>query len=158
MQKRLAKKPSQLMDREDSVRLINVPLTKRSFQPSLPQSVCNFCRKSRHYKRDIQMANGLCLACEIGGYLIRDCPFRKIENITLIRPILPAPPVRRNPGPVDRRPSFLPPRYFFNQAQRRPRARTGGKKRQTYSLIEEEAQMSDRVGTGSSTQYLEPEP
>ena len=59
MQKRLTKRPSQLMDGEDSVRLINVPLTKRSFQPSLPQSVCNFCHKPGYYKRDCRMANFL---------------------------------------------------------------------------------------------------
>ena len=93
----LAKRPFQLMDEEDSVRLINVPLTKRSFQPSRPQSVCNFYHKPGHYKHDCRMTNGLCLACGTGGHLIKYYPFRKIRNIAPTRPTLPAPPVRRNP-------------------------------------------------------------
>ena len=125
------------MDGEDSIRLINVSLTKRSFQPSLYQSVCNFRHKPGHYKRDCQMVNGLCLACGTRGYLIRDCPFRKIRNIALIRPTLPAPVMRRNLGPVGKRTLFLSQWYSSNQVQRRPRGRTSGRKRQMYNLTEE---------------------
>ena len=156
MQKRLTKRPSQLMDGEDSVRLINVPLTKRSFQLSLPQSVCNFCHKPGQYKRDYWMINGLCLACGTRGHLIRDCPFRKIGNIVPIRPTLSAPPVRRNPRHIGRRAPYLSQRYSFNQAQRWPRAWTGRRKRQTYNLTEKGAQISDKVRAGGVAQYPEP--
>jgi len=44
--------------------------------------------------------------------------------------------VRRNLGPVDRRTLFIPSRNFFNQAQRIPRARTGGRNRKKYNLTE----------------------
>ena len=158
MQKRLVKRLSQLMDRDDRVKLINVPLAKRSFQPSLSQSICNFCHKPRRYKCDCRMENRLCLACGIRGHLIRDCPFRKIGNIILIRRTLLAPLVRRNSGPVGRRTSFLSQRYFSNQAQRRPRARTCGRKSKRIIWQKKEAQILDRVGIGGDAQYLELEP
>ena len=60
--------------------------------------------------------------------MIKNCPIRRTENIALIRAALLVPPVRRNPRPIDRRTPFLPLRYFFNQAQRKSRVRTGGRK------------------------------
>jgi len=57
-----------------------------------------------------------------------------------------------------RRTSFLSQRYSSNQAQRRPRSKIDGRKRQTYNLTKEEAQMLERMGTGSGSQYLKLEP
>ena len=116
--------------------------------------ICGYCLKPGHYKYNCRMANRLCLACRAGGHLIKHCPNRRTENITPIRSTLSASPVRRNPIPVSRRTPFLSQRYSSNQAQRRPRASTDGKKRQTYNLTKEEAQMSERMGTGSGSQYL----
>jgi len=154
----LAMRPSKLMKGKDSDRLLNAPLAKQPLRPLPQQMICGYCMKLGHYKCDCRMANGLCLTCEAGGHLIKNFLIRRIGNITLIRPTLPASLVRRNPGPVGRRTSFLSQRYSSNQAQRRPRARIDGKKRQICNLTKEEAQISERIGTGSGSQYLKLEP
>ena len=81
------------------------------------------------------MTNRLFLACESEGHLIRDCLFRRMENIILVRPVLPAPLVQRG-----------------------PRVRADGQRKQAYNLTTEEAIISDKVKTGSGIQYLEQEP
>ena len=76
------------------------------------------------------MANGLCLACGAGSHALRDCRYRKFEHVAPVRPAhpaaaLPAPPLRRNPEPVDRRVPFLPQRYDHQQRGMRARADQG---------------------------------
>ena len=158
MQKKLVKRPSQLMDGEDSVRLINVPLTIRSFQPSLPQSVRNFVHRPGHYKHDYRMVNVLCLACGTEGHLIRDCPFKKIRNIIPIRPTLPAALVKRTQDPLAGEllffPSDIPPiRHRENQGLEQVEER--GKR---IIWQKKGAQISDRVRTGGDAKYPKPEP
>jgi len=52
-----------------------------------------------------------------------------MQNAIPIRPVLPAPSVKRNPGSVDRG-TLLPfLQYAFNQVQRRPRVRAADRRR-----------------------------
>jgi len=111
VQNKPVKRPFQLMNEEHATRPINGPIVKRPFQPSLPQIICNFCHKPGHYRKDCRMANGLCLACGTESHAIRDCPFRRVGNIAPVRPVLPAPPLRGNPEPIDRRAPFPPQQY-----------------------------------------------
>ena len=57
--------------------------------------------------------------------MLRDCPHRKFGHVAPVRPALPAPPLRRNPEPVDRRVPLPPQRYDHQQRGMRPRADQG---------------------------------
>ena len=152
VQNKSVKRPFQLMNEEDAAWTINGPIVKRPFQPSLPQIICNFCHKPGHYRKDCRMANGLCLACGTGSHAIRDCPFRRVGNTTPVRPVLPAPPLRRNPEPVDRRAPFPPQQY--DQPQRGPRTRVDHGKGQVYNMS---AEASGKATAEYETQYSEQE-
>ena len=128
MQKKSVKRPSQLMEGEGLYRPLNASLAKQPLWPLPQYMIRGYCLKPGHYKRECRMENRLYLACGAGGHLIKNCPIRRTENIALIRAALLVPPVRRNPRPIDRRTPFLPLRYFFNQAQRKSRVRTGDRK------------------------------
>ena len=77
-----------------------------------------------------------------------DCPFKKTENTALIRSTHPVPPLGENPGPTDRRTSLHPQQQAYSQAQRRPRARTDGSRRQTYNLTEGKVKILNGGKTG----------
>ena len=88
---------------------------------------------------------------------MNDCPFKEARTAAPIRPTLPAMPVKRNPGPVDRELHF-PQQNPFDQAHRRVRAGTCRGKSQAYNLIAEKARVSNEVGAGSGAWYTEQEP
>ena len=108
VQNKPIKRPFQLMNEEHTTRPINGPIVKRPFQPSLPPIKCNFCHKPGHYRKDCWMANGLCLACGTGSRAIRDCPFRRAENMAPVQPVLPAPPHRGTQNPLAEELHFHP--------------------------------------------------
>ena len=66
-----------------------------------------------------------------------DCSFKKAENTTLIRSIHPVPLLGENPGPTDRGTLLHPQQQAYSKAQKRPRVRTNGRRKQTYNLAEE---------------------
>ena len=107
MHKKLAKGPSQLIEGENSDRLLNAPLAKQPLRPLPQQMICGSCLKPGHHKRNRRMANRLCLACRARGHLIKNYLIRRTGNITPIRSTHPASPVRGNPGPVGKRTPFL---------------------------------------------------
>jgi len=135
MKNQAKKRPFELMNKEDADRATQGPRIKRLFQIPLPQITCNFCHRPGHYKRDCRVANGLCLACGARGHAVKDCRFRRVENVALVRPALPAPvhpvpalpapPLRRDPGPIDRRAPFPPQQYGHQQRGVRPSADQG---------------------------------
>jgi len=85
--------------------------------------------------------------CGFEDHLKSDCPFKRAENTTLIRSIHPVPPLGENPGPTDRGTLLHPQQQAYSQGQRRSRARTDGKKRQTYNLTEEKVKILNGVRT-----------
>ena len=76
-----------------------------------------------------------------------DCPFKKAENTVMIRSTHPVPQLGENPWPTDRDTSLYPLQQAYSQAQRRPRVRTHGRRRQTYNLTEEEVKILNEVRT-----------
>ena len=64
-------------------------------------------------------------------------------GFTPIQPTLPVPPVRRGPGPIERRTPFSSPQHVLNQAQRRHRGRADVRKRKAYHLTAKETEVSD---------------
>jgi len=125
MRQQAMKRPFQLMGEEDTGRATQGPMMRRLSQPPLSQIVCNYCHRPGHYKGDCRVAKRLCLACGSGGHMLRDCQYREFGRVASIRPALPAPPLRRNTGPVDRRVPFPPQQYGHQQRGARPRADQG---------------------------------
>ena len=66
-------------------------------------------------------------------------------NIAPILPALPAPPVKRNPGPTSRGSPLPSQQYAFSQAQEGRRIGANGRRSQVYHLTAEEAEASDEV-------------
>ena len=139
------------MNEEHTTTIIGL-IVKRPFQSSLPQIICNFCHKPGHYRKDCRMANGVCLACGTDSHAIRDYPFRRVGNTAPVWPVLPAPPLRRNPEPVDRRAPFPPQQY--DQPQRGPRTRVDHGKGQVYNMS---AEASGQATAEYEAQYPEQE-
>jgi len=122
------------MNRGNPARAVDAPLAKRPFQHPPQQIVCEYCEKLGHTRNTCRIANGLCLACGSDNNSIGDCPFKRICNAApappalLTRaasPVLPAPPMRRNSGPIGRGAPPPPQREAFGQAQRGTRAVAG---------------------------------
>ena len=145
IQRKLVKKSFQLKGGEDSIGPLDTPLAEKLLQPLPQQMRCGYCLKFRHYKRDCRMANKVCLACESDGHLIRNCSVRWMGSTTPIQPTLPVPPVRRDPGPIERRTSFPSPQYVFNRAQRRSKGRANGRKQKAHHLTVKETEVLDKV-------------
>jgi len=142
MLRKSVKRLFQLKGGINSVRPLDTPLAEQLLQPLPPQMRCGYCLKLGYHKRDCRMANNICLACGSNGHMIRNCSFRWMGSTTPIQPTLPVPPIRRDPGPIERRTPFPSPQYVFNQAQRRPIGRVDGRKRKAYHLTAKETEVS----------------
>ena len=92
--------------------------------------------------RDCRRAKGQCLICGSDEHQVPDCPRNKNKPAL---PALPAPPVRRNNGPVGRGAPLPPQNHVFNQAQRRAGRGAG----QAYNLTTEETDGSTDVVAGN---------
>jgi len=53
MQMKLAKRPSQLMEDEDSDRPLDTPLVKQPLQPRPQHMICGYCPKSGTYRQKV---------------------------------------------------------------------------------------------------------
>ena len=144
MRNQAKKRPFQLMDEDDGVRVTQGPMIQRPFQSPLSQMICNYCHRPGHYKRDCREAKGLCLVCGSGRHMLRDCPHRKFGHVAPVRPALPVPvrpalpapshpvpalpvpPLRRHPEHVDRRAPFPPQQYGRGARPRADRGRGQG--------------------------------
>jgi len=159
VQNKSVKRPFQLMSEEDTARTTHGPMIKRPFQPTPQQMICGYCRKPGHIQRNCRRANRLCLVCGSGNHSIGDCPFKRNYPIPptfparAAPPALPAPPLRRNPEPIDRRAPFPPQQYNHPQRGARPRADYG--RGQVHNMA---AEVSDEAAAEYETQYLEQEP
>jgi len=74
-----------------------------------------------------------------------DCLFKMAENTAPIRSTYPVPQLGENPGPTSKGTSLHPQQQAYSQSQRRPKARTNGRRRQTYNLTEEEVKILNGV-------------
>ena len=159
VQNKSVKRPFQLISEEDTARTTHGPVIKRPFQPPQQQMICGYCRKPGHIQRNCRRANRLCLVCGSGNHSIGDCPFKRNYPIPpaiparAAPPALPAPPLRRNPEPVDRRAPFPPQQYDHPQRGARPRADYG--RGQVHNMA---AEVSDEAAAEYEAQYLEQEP
>jgi len=136
-----AKRPSQLIEGEGSDRPLDTPLAKQPLQSHPQYMLCGYCLKREHLQHNCRKAYELSFECESGDHLKSDCPFKKAENTALIRSAHPVPPLGENPEPTGRGTSLYPQQQAYSQAQRRPRARTDGRRRQTYNLTIEEVKI-----------------
>jgi len=103
-----AKRPSQLMEDEDSDRPLDIPLAKQSFQPCPQQMICGYFLKPSHLQRNCWKAYELSFMCGFGDHMKSKCSFKKTKNTASIQPTHPVPPLGENPGPTDRRTSLHP--------------------------------------------------
>ena len=132
------------MNRTDPAKNLGAPPAKQPFQPQPQQVICNFCKKPGQIQRECRRANGWCLVCGAKDHQARDCPIGRMNNAPLA---LPAPPERRNPGPVGRGVPLPPQRQVYNQAHQRPGAAAGrGRGRgQAFNLTAEDAEVAGDV-------------
>jgi len=72
-------------------------------------------------------------------HLIGDCLFKETRNAAPVRPVLPAPPVMRNPGPVDRGAPLPFQQQAYGQAEKGARVGADGRRSQVYYLTSKEA-------------------
>jgi hypothetical protein len=115
------------------------PQAKRPNQANAVQTVCEFCKKIGHIRRDCRLANGLCLICGAADHQMTNCPkFKPKEGV----PALPAPPARRNNGAAGR---GAPVQNGRNNPGQRGAGRGAG---QAYNLTTDEADRSDDVVAG----------
>ena len=122
MQNEHVKRPFSQMNRGNPARAVGAPLAKRPFQHPPQQIVYEYCQKPGHTRNTCKIANGLCLASGSDNQTIGDCPFKRIWNVVLAPPTLPAratnpalplPPMRRNPGPIGKGTPPPPPTTSF---------------------------------------------
>jgi len=107
MQMRLAKRPSQLMEVEDSNRPLDAPLPKPSFQPRPQYMTCGYCLKLGTYNTTARKVMNYVI-CGSKDQLKSDCPFKEAENIALIRLTHPESPLWGNLRPTGRITSLHP--------------------------------------------------
>ena len=115
MQMKLAKRPSQLMEVEDSDRPLNTPLAKPSLQPCPQHMTCGYCLKPGTYNTTSKKVMNYVI-CGSGDQLKSDCPFKEAENIAPIRSTHPVSPLGENPRPTDRGTLLHPQQQAYSQA------------------------------------------
>jgi len=107
MQMKLAKRPSHLMEVEDSDRPLDAPLAKPSLQPCPQHKTCEYCLKSGTYNATARKVMNY-VVYGPGDQLKSDCSFKKTESIAPIRSTHPVSPLGGNLGPTGRITSLIP--------------------------------------------------
>ena len=79
-----AKRPSQLMEGEDSDMPVDASLANQPLQPRPQHLVCGYCLKPGNLQDSHRETYELCFVCESGDHLKSDCLFKKAENIASI--------------------------------------------------------------------------
>ena len=78
---KLANRPSQLMEGEDSDRPLDTPQAKQLPQPHPQHMICGYCLKLEHLQHNCRKAYELCFECGSKDQLKSDCPFKKTETL-----------------------------------------------------------------------------
>ena len=107
MQMKLAKRPTQLMEAEDSDRPLDASLAKPFPQPRPQHMTCGYCLKSGTYNATARKVMSY-VVCGSGDQLKSDCAFKEANNIAPIRSTHPVSPLGGNPGPTGRITSLHP--------------------------------------------------
>ena len=87
-----------------------------------------------------------------------DCPLRKTQKTTPVPQALSAPPVRKDPGPNNRRTPLPSQQQVYNQAPKGEKVGTDGKEGQAYNLTIEEAEASREMVARCGAQCPKQEP
>jgi len=106
--------------------------------------------KLGHLQRNRRKVYELCFVYGSEDHLKSDYPIKKAQNTAPICNTSNAT-IGENPRPTDRETLLHPQQQAYSQAQKRPKVRTDGKKRQTDNLTNEEVKILDGVKTGRDT-------
>ena len=87
-----------------------------------------------HLQRNRWKAYELGFVCWSGDHLKSYCLFKKAGNIASIQLTHSVPSLGKNPEPTDRRTLLW--QQAYSQAQKRPKVRIDGRKKQPYKLTE----------------------
>ena len=102
------KRPSQLMEGEDSDRPQDTPLAKQSLQNRPQHMIYGYGLKPGYLQHSYQKAYKFHFVYGSGDHLKSECPFKKTENTAPIRSTHLVPTLGENPGPTGRGTSLHP--------------------------------------------------
>ena len=75
IQMKSVKRPSKLMEDENSDRPMDTPLAKQPLHARPQNIICRYCLKPRHLQHSHRKTYELCFVCGMGDNLESDCPF-----------------------------------------------------------------------------------
>ena len=95
-------------------RISSAPPNRHSFTTSPPLTVCDFCQRPGHLRRNCRWANDQCLACGSRDHQLANCPSKRQRSI--MPALLTLEAIKRNPVLAGRGAPLPSQRQVFKQA------------------------------------------
>ena len=94
------------------------PIPLQIVRPPPRYSICNYCHRPDHSRRNCRRANGLCLACGSSNHSLGEYLYKRTGNNTSALSAFLTLPVRRNSGPAIREALLPSQQLALSQAQK----------------------------------------